>query len=269
MANIDINKLARMITEDPDVFLENEGYQGHIGDQEPQVLFDMLLKTEDRLLGIRNGSGPDAKVFGHQDGPRDRMILWFTPQNSKILNLIYQDWHVLSTGILDFIISQKENIKTYNWQEFIRFAKQNISGIMTIVDDGGDPGNSDPRFLPSPPTPRNKGIRISLSEFEEVRESLYFAMRSAKNAQRLGRNDDDTLSEGYPMATDKLVRGNPTDPLVKARQAVNDYGIKIRHAERLDDKAAADYYRNELRKILDDLKYQWQNDPHASELLEE
>lgn len=76
---------------------------------------------------------------------------------------------------------------------------------------------------------------------------------------------------GYPMSRDKpgQVAGDPTRPLVMARQAVNDYGIKISHAEKLGDMAAADNYRNELRKILGDLKYQWQNDPHASELLEE
>ena len=81
--------------------------------------------------------------------------------------------------------------------------------------------------------------------------------------------ENDNLCESYPMSTDRLVRGNPKDPLVMARQAVHDYGIKIRHAERLGDKEAADNFRNELRKILDDLKYDWQGDPHALELLEE
>jgi len=90
---------------------------------------------------------------------------------------------------------------------------------------------------------------------------------------RMITEDPDVFLEygGYPMSRDEpgKVAGDPTRPLVMARQAVNDYGIKIRHAERLGDKAAADNYRNELRKILDNLKYQWQNDPHASELLEE
>ena len=81
----------------------------------------------------------------------------------------------------------------------------------------------------------------------------------------------ENIFESYPMSIDnpRLVRGNPKDPLVMARQAITDFGMKIRHADKLGDIEAADKYRNELRKILDNLKYQWQNDPHASELLEE
>ena len=89
---------------------------------------------------------------------------------------------------------------------------------------------------------------------------------------RMITEDPDVFLEwgSYPMSRDKpgKVAGDPTRPLVMARQAVNDYGIKIRHAEKLGDKAAADNYRNELRKILDDLRYDWQSDPYASELLD-
>jgi hypothetical protein len=80
----------------------------------------------------------------------------------------------------------------------------------------------------------------------------------------------ENIVESYPMSIDnpRLVRGDPKSPLVMARQAVTDFGMNIRHADKLGDKAAADNYRNELRKILGNLKYQWQKDPHASELLD-
>lgn len=78
----------------------------------------------------------------------------------------------------------------------------------------------------------------------------------------------DILSESYPMSRDEpgKVAGDPNRPLVKARQAITDYGMKIRHANRRGEKEAADNFRNELRKILDDLKYDWQGDPYALEL---
>ncbi len=78
----------------------------------------------------------------------------------------------------------------------------------------------------------------------------------------------ENIVEGYPMSRDKpgKVAGDPTRPLVKARQAITDYGMKIRHANRRGEKEAADNFRNELRKILDDLKYDWQGDPYALEL---
>ena len=78
------------------------------------------------------------------------------------------------------------------------------------------------------------------------------------------------ICESYPMSMDKpgKVAGDHTRPLIMARQAVHDFGMKIRHAERLGDKVAVESFRSELRKILESLKYQWQNDPYASELLE-
>lgn len=182
MAKIDINMLARMITEDPDIFLENEidGYNG----RKPQVLWDKLLKMIERLSGIKWGRGPEAKIFGHIGGPRDTMMLWFTPQNSKILNSIYQDWTVLSSDILDFVLSQAKNLGE-DYRDAKTYTERIISGIMTIVDEDGDTGTNDPRFLPTAATPRRKkGIRIYLSGFEDLRENMSFAMDAAANVQR-------------------------------------------------------------------------------------
>lgn len=77
--------------------------------------------------------------------------------------------------------------------------------------------------------------------------------------------------EGYSMSiTDpSQVAGDPKDRIHRARQAVHEFGIKIRQAERIGDRQAVEQYRNELRKFLEDLKYQWQNDPIASELLDD
>ena len=82
--------------------------------------------------------------------------------------------------------------------------------------------------------------------------------------------ENDNLCEGYPMSLHERgkVAGDPTRPLIMARQAVHDFGMKMRHAERQGDKESVESYRSELRKELESLKYQWQNDPYASELLE-
>jgi hypothetical protein len=87
---------------------------------------------------------------------------------------------------------------------------------------------------------------------------------------RMITEDPDVFLEnvGYSMSiTDPgKVAGDPNDRIHRARQAVHEFGIKIRRAERSGDRGAADNFRNELRNILDDLKYDWQNDPIASEL---
>ena len=75
---------------------------------------------------------------------------------------------------------------------------------------------------------------------------------------------------GYPMSLHERgkVAGDPTKPLTMGRQAATDYGVKIRQAERSGDKGAAQILRSKLRRILDGLRFDWQNDPYASELLD-
>jgi len=76
--------------------------------------------------------------------------------------------------------------------------------------------------------------------------------------------------EGYSMSIHNpgQVAGDPNSKTGRARNAVTKFGTEIRHAERSGDRGAADNLRNELRNILDDLKYDWQNDPIASELID-
>ena len=77
--------------------------------------------------------------------------------------------------------------------------------------------------------------------------------------------------EGYSMSNTEpgQVAGNKNGRRQRARQAVHEFGIKIRQAERMGNQQAVEQYRNELRKILEDLKYEWLNDPIASELLDD
>jgi len=245
MAKIDINKLAMMITEDPDVFLENE-LDG----------FERRRNPYDFERRRKPSNAPDPSrikpveiynyakdVIGNR-WPDAEKYLVISPQYCYLYarDVVKKRFPEGENAILRIpmlILAYVEHVYKGRWEA----AESHMLNDRHVLD----------RYL----------RYIGMTEQEMIRTNRELG-------QRLGRNDDDTLSEGYSMSnTDPgQVAGNPKDRIQRARQAVHEYAIKIRQAERKGDRQAVEHYRNELRNILDDLKYDWQNDPIASELID-
>jgi len=180
MAKIDIDKLAKMITEDPDIFLENEGEpieapetspaieQGQdsiISNNNPRAILDELARIKKRLEDVFYEKDRSI-VAPKSGGTQDYSSFWFTSKNSKELYKLYIDFDSVASKIVSFVRSRARFLGI-DRDRSSSLERDYITNVVT----------------PLQTSTGEKGIRINLVYLERLYENMYSALQQYEESQ--------------------------------------------------------------------------------------
>lgn len=191
MAKIDINKLARMITEDPDVPGESEQQAGieevpqstdsrmaeiikksedasHneiLSNRDPKAVFDELSKVKQELENVFYQK--NTKIVARKSGGTESYgTFWLDRNNSRELSRLYQDFGLVASKVVAWVRSQAR-LLNFDQNSLKNLEAQYANDVVTIVT-----------------SENSKGLRINIQTLEDLFEGMYMALMAYENSKR-------------------------------------------------------------------------------------